>query len=102
MPKQSRKPNAQRELKKLQTEVALTDLALTIANAEIEDRATYARQYFAAADDQEKERLVSSITDFIKNGDHELSIACAALGVPEAIYHEIRTKQQLRKFELGR
>jgi hypothetical protein len=102
MPKQSRKPNAQRELKKLQTEVALTDLALTIANAEIEDRATYARQYFAAADDQEKERLVSSITDFIKDGDHDLSVACAALGVPEAIYHEIRTKQQLRNFGLDK
>ncbi len=102
MPKQSRKSNAQRELKKLQTEVALTDLALTIANEEIEDQATYAQQYFAAADEQEKERLVSSITDFIKDGDNELSVACAALGVPETIYHEIRTKQQLGKFELGR
>lgn len=102
MPKQSRKPNAQRELKKLQTELALTDLALMIANEEIEDRATFARQYFAAADEQEKERLVSSITEFIEDGDHDLSVAYAALGVPEAIYHERRTKQQLRNFGLDK
>jgi|GEM_PF-2261052 len=102
MPKQSKELTSQKELKKLQAEVAMTKLALSLNNQEIEERSTYARQYFAAADDQVKERLVSSITDFIKDGDQELSITCVALGVPEAIYHQIRTKQQLRKFELGR
>lgn len=101
MPEQSKKPTPQSQLKKLQAKVEQTDFALTLTNREIDERAAHARQYFAAADEHEKERLVASITDFIKDGDYELSEACYALGVPEIIYHQIRSRQQLRSFELG-
>lgn len=101
MPKQSKKPNPNTELKKLQAKVAESNFALILTNQEIEERAAHARQYFATADEQEKERLVDSITDFIKNGDYKLYEACYALGVPEIAYHKIRSKQQLRSFELG-
>lgn len=101
MPKQSKKPNSNTELKKLQAKVAESNFALALKNREIDERAAHARQHFATADEQEKERLVTSIADFIKDGDYELSEACYALGVPEIIYHQIRSKQQLRSFELG-
>lgn len=101
MPKQSKKPDPRTELEKLQDKVAESNFTLTLTNREIDVRAPHARQLFANADDHEKERLVTSITDFIKDGDNELSEACYALGMPEIIYHQIRSRQQLRNFESG-
>lgn len=102
MPKQSKQPNPNSELKKLQTKVAESNFALTLTNREIDERAAHARQHFATANEQEKERLVTSITDFIKDGQYELNEACYALGVPEIVYHRIRCRQQLRNFESGK
>lgn len=87
--------------KKLEAQLAGLELDLTQANQEIAAIATYARNHFEKADEKEQERLVEAATEFIRDGEHELSTTCAALGIPEFAYHKIRTRQQLKKLELG-
>lgn len=86
---------------KLKEKLAGLELELAQANQEIAAIATYARNHFENADEKEQERLVEAAAEFIRDGEHELSTACAALGIPELAYHKIRTKQQLKNLEMG-